>query len=179
MKGNNLSDNDIGKKLSQELSHILEQYKSQVDYLSASSKPLANLATASSALTITSTLLVLNGSNKLVIIFAGIIIVLMIFVISLALFFQLMVYRANFRLARVKFHANLDSFFTKEHFTSNEISHLTQLIKLSKDGLRALNRIEWSYHHILWRFFYVVVVIVFLFLTSATVLEIASRIDNY
>jgi len=173
-----LDNNVTGKLLSQELSHMLEQYQSQADYLSAASKPLANLATASSALTITSALLVLNGSNNFVVILAGIVIILMVFVINLALFLQLMIYRANFRLARVKFHANLEDYFNKEHFNFDEISHIRQLIQLSKKGLISLNRIEWSYHNILWRFFYFVVVIVFLILTTATALEIGYR-TNY
>ena len=174
-----MNNNETGKILSQELSHILEQYQSQVEYLSASSKPLANLATASSALTITSTLLVLNGSNKLVVILAGIVIILMVFVINLAIFLQLMIYRSNFRLARVKFHANRDNYFNKEQFNLDEISHIRQLIQLSNYGFKSLNRIEWSYHYILWKFFYFVVVIVFLILTSATALEIGNRMNNF
>lgn len=90
----------------------------------------------------------------------------------MSIFVQLIIFRAHFRLSRVKFHANFDGLVKQNQFNLKEIKELETLISLSKDGLNTLKRVEWLYHHFLWRFLYAFILIVFILLISATSIEL-------
>ncbi len=138
---------------------LVHHHSEKAAYLSDAVVPLATIATSTSALTITSVLLLLNGVNMAVKYLAALNILILVLTLTMALVIQIMVFRAKFRISRVQYH------FSRNHYLKKVISELDptekgdirMLLGLVRNAHRSMRKIEWSYHHVMWRFFYVAI----------------------
>ncbi len=139
---------------------LTHHHSEKAAYLSDAVVPLATIATSTSALTITSVLLLLNGVSVEVKLLAAWNVVVLVLTLIMALFIQILVFRAKFRISRVQYH------FSRKHYLKKSIKSLDvsekedirMLLELVKNAHRSMRNIEWLYHHVLWRFFYVTLI---------------------
>ncbi len=150
------------EEISETIHDLTHHHLEKAAYLSDAAVPLATIATSTSALTITSVLLLLNEASSEIRYLAGINIIILIITLTLAIVIQILVFRAKFRISRVQYH------FTRKHYLERDLTKLTRemerelrsLLHLVRNANRSMKHVEWLYHHLLWRFFYVTLITV-------------------
>ena len=158
--------------LCKELQDILRWFPAVESYAKISATPLASVATTTSALTITSILIIFNARNSFIKTLAGLSLILLLFTITLSIYFLLVIFRADFRISRVRFAIETKEYMKKTAFTPNEIADLVFLTHLARHGFKAMKKIEWLYQHLLWRYFYSFISIILILILSTVLLEI-------
>ncbi|MFX0183138.1 MAG: hypothetical protein ACFE95_08670 [Candidatus Hodarchaeota archaeon] len=164
------------KRLRQELLLLLGNSSLKIEYLSAAATPLASVATSASVLTFLSLQLFINGYQRHTRLFAGLNIILLLFMVFISLFTQIMIYRAKLRLSRVNHDLKVDDILECEEFTPEQHSHLIHLSHLASEGTKTTDRIQWLYTHGLFRVLYAFIFISVLLLIFLTLTEIPFRI---
>lgn len=164
------------KALCRELNDLNNWYSGLDSYAKISASPLGLMATSTSALTITSVLIMLNTKIYLVKVLTGISLLLLILMTIFSLLLLFILFRANFRLTRVHFRLTYKNYLQREDFTAEEVNDIIFQIKLGKMAIKTMNRFEWLYQRIFWRLFYVFIFTLLLFLCSAISLDVGSMI---
>lgn len=164
------------EELFSELNVILKGFSTFEEFTHSSSTPLAAVATATSALTITSVLLILNSSDHLVQGFAALTLFITLLTSQISLFLLVMVFRASFKISRFRFNSENAHLLELSSIGPREMSLLVDLTHLARSGFRTLKLVEWLYKHVLWRFPYLFVPTTVILLTTALGLELWSRV---
>ena len=175
MKEKNPFDRDP-KALCKELADLNKWYPGLDSYAKISASPLGLMSTSTSALTITSILILLNTKLFIVKVLTGISLLLLIIMTISSLLLLFILFRANFRLTRVHFTLSYKKYLEKEVFNPVEIEDIIFQIKLAKKAIKTMHHFEWLYQHIFWRLFYVFVSILLVMLSGGILLEVVSRI---
>ncbi len=172
-----LKEQQFSRKDFEKIKDFLKHYRTKADYLTIAAQPLSSMATSTAALTIMSVLLFLNGINVTVKAGAGLSLILLFITIVFSLFVLFVVYRAKFRLARVQYHIEKAHLLEKAELTDEECAHLIILMNLAKNSEKTLEQVEWAYHHILWRLFYFLIIIIWIILSATVLLELIGVIS--
>ncbi len=160
--------------LCDEINKIMKHYPHYENYVKISSTPLSTIATSNSALTITSLLLFMNSSMEIVKLLAGINLIILLITTSLSIFFLIILYRANFRLSRVHYRVKIKNYHERRDYDNEELKDLVFLTHLAKSGQNTINRMEELYHNVLWRYFFIFVVISFVLMLIAVLEQFYS-----
>lgn len=159
------------KLLNKEL-HILNNlFPSVENYVKMSATPLATIATANSALTITSLLLMLNSGQHDVRLLAAVNLILLLITTSTSIFLLVGTLRANFRISRVLFRVKSRGYMDRTDYSDEECEDVIFLTHLANKGFAAIDRIEVFYQNVLWKFFFSSTIVSFLLLSSAVFFE--------
>jgi len=164
-------------QLRQELVELLASYNLKIEYLSVAATPLATIATSASILTFLSVQLFLNSLQPVTRLLAGINITFLLIMVFISIFFQMVIYRAKLRLARVSHDLKSQGILECEKFTSDQHSHLIKLSHLAQNGTKTIDRIQWLYTHGLWRLLYAFLIICISLLILLILSEIPLRIQ--
>lgn len=166
-------------QLRQELVKLLDSYNLKIEYLSVAATPLATIATSASILSFLSVQLFLNSLQSVTRLLAGINIIFLLLMVLSSIFFQIMIYRAKLRLARVSHDLKTQGILECEEFTNDQYSHLIRLSHLAQNGTKTIDRIQWLYTHGLWRLLYTFLILCVLLLILLILSEIPLRYNHY
>ncbi len=168
---NHLKKGEASSEICSGLNEILQNFRAQSDYLREAEKPLGTIATATSALTIVSILLLLNGKNNLIQLLALLSLLFMLTTVIGALFYVTNVFRASFRLSRVQYHIKIKGYLTKTDYSDDEFEDMLELLQLARESVRTLNNMERRYQRVLWKFMFVFLSTIFVLLFAATLMQ--------
>lgn len=163
-------------QLRQELVKLLASYNLKIEYLSVAATPLATIATSASILTFLSVQLFLNSFQPVTRLLAGINIIFLLLMVFTSILFQMVIYRAKLRLARVSHDLKSQGILECEKFTDDQHSHLIKLSHLAQNGTKTIDRIQWLYTHGLWRLLYAFLILCVFLLILLILSEIPLRI---
>ncbi len=167
-----LEKEEASPEICSELNKILKNFQAQAEYLREAEKPLGTIATSTSALTIVSILLLLNGKNNQVQLFSLLSLLFMLATVIGSLFFVTMVFRASFRLSRVRYHIRIKGYLIKVDYSAEEFADMLTLLKLAKESMKTLDKMEKRYQRVLWKS-------IFLFLSTILVLLFVATLLQY
>ena len=171
-----LNHSHDSNQLRQDLVELLDSYNLKIEYLSVAATPLATIATSASILTFLSVQLFLNSLQSVTRLLAGINIIFLLLMVLTSIVFQIVIYRAKLRLARVNHDLKSQGILECEEFTNDQHSHLIKLSHLAQNGTKTIDRIQWLYTHGLWRLMYTFLILCVFLLILLILSEIPLRV---